>query len=237
MPLRRAAVMFAKDIHLVLTRSLCRQLGVVPSPKPVERLLTSVAYNYGRIVCRLQRDVFKDAKVAPPLLKVVTNAGLTNFKPLTIGSFGIIWTELGLHVAQGQGKNGKHDAVTEHANISALSHINVQLPPFTFLCRLSGAPIVTPLGIELTPEDTNLFKKLNSARPFFDKAVKLSRSRKKAKELDAEEEDTTVGLLKVLVHVLGSVAKGLSRVQLMISCWSVCKPSADEFGPKWKVSR
>ncbi|KAJ7849510.1 hypothetical protein B0H14DRAFT_3668205 [Mycena olivaceomarginata] len=121
--------------------------------------------------------------------------------------------------SKGGGKNGKHGAVTEHYNISALSYINVQvyelahartfraypkatsllqtfqfrqLPPFTFLCRLSGTPIVNHMGIELTHEDANLFKELNSAIACFDTAVKLSRSRKKAKELDAEEKDTTV---------------------------------------------
>lgn len=49
------------------------------------------------------------------------------------------------------------------------------------------------MGIELTHEDANLSKELNSAVACFDTAVKLSCLRKKAKELDAEEVDTTVG--------------------------------------------
>ena len=48
-------------------------------------------------------------------------------------------------------------------------------------------------GLELTSGDANLFRDFNSALASFNAAVKLSRSRKKAKELDAEEAvDTTV---------------------------------------------
>ncbi|KAJ7851297.1 hypothetical protein B0H14DRAFT_3662242, partial [Mycena olivaceomarginata] len=120
---------------------------------------------------------------------------------------------------KGGGKNGKHGAITDQHNISALSYINVQVfelshartfcaypkatsflqtyqfrqvPPFTFLCRLSGMPTSNATGLELTPEDAKLFRELNSAIGCFDRAVKMSRSRKKAKELDAEG-DTTVG--------------------------------------------
>ena len=123
---------------------------------------------------------------------------------------------------KGGGKNSKHGAVTEHYNISALSYINVQvfelayartfrtypkatslfhtyqfrqLPPFTFLCCLSGTPTKNPSGIELTSEDANLLQELNSAIGCFDAAAKLSRSCKKAKELDAKEDtsvDTTM---------------------------------------------
>ncbi|KAF8172221.1 hypothetical protein K438DRAFT_1851749 [Mycena galopus ATCC 62051] len=174
------------------------------------------------------RKLFQDAKLPPSLLKEVESAGLTNFNPVRIDSYGIIWTEIGLRVgrvdalySKGGGKNGKHGNVTEHHNISALSYLIVQvfelthartfrahpqatslfrtlqfrqLLPFTFLCRLSDAPIITPTGIELSLADATLFKELNSAIQHFDTAVKLSRSRKKAKELAEEEEvDTTVG--------------------------------------------
>ncbi|KAJ7218515.1 hypothetical protein GGX14DRAFT_595130 [Mycena pura] len=66
-----------------------------------------------------------------------------------------------------------------------------QLPPFAFLVRLSGKPNVTPAGLDLTPEDVALFRDLNPAIGQIDTAVKLSRSRKKAKELDLEEADMT----------------------------------------------
>jgi hypothetical protein len=63
-----------------------------------------------------------------------------------------------------------------------------------FLCRLSGTPTKNAVGgLDLTPADAKLFKELNSAVACFDVAVKLSRSRKKAEELDTEAKDTTVG--------------------------------------------
>ncbi|KAJ6618077.1 hypothetical protein B0H10DRAFT_2379381 [Mycena sp. CBHHK59/15] len=118
---------------------------------------------------------------------------------------------------KGGGKNGKHGAVTQHHNISAFSYIGVQvfelaharqfraipqatsflythqfrqLPPFTFLCRLTGKPDVNAVGLELSPDDANLFKDLNSGINSINTAVKLSKSRKKAAELDAEEDTT-----------------------------------------------
>ncbi|KAJ6556704.1 hypothetical protein B0H10DRAFT_2201541 [Mycena sp. CBHHK59/15] len=118
---------------------------------------------------------------------------------------------------KGGGKNGKHGAVTQHHNISAFSYIGVQvfelaharqfraipqatsflythqfrqLPPFTFLCRLTGKPDVNAVGLELSPDDANLFKDLNSGINSINIAVKLSKSRKKAAELDAEEDTT-----------------------------------------------
>ncbi|KAF7335860.1 hypothetical protein MSAN_02332500 [Mycena sanguinolenta] len=92
--------------------------------------------------------------------------------------------------SKGGGKNGKHSAVTDHDNISAFSYIGVQvfelaharnfrafptatsflhtyqylqLPPFQFLCRLSGKPAVHASGLELTSGDAKLFKELSSA--------------------------------------------------------------------------
>ncbi|KAJ7659816.1 hypothetical protein DFH06DRAFT_1326841 [Mycena polygramma] len=171
--------------------------------------------------------LFKEAKLEARHLAAVTNAGITHFKPLAIGDFGIIWTELGLRVGKvealyckGGGKNGKHAAVNEHHNVSAFSHMGVQvfelaharqfraypqatsflqtyqfrrIAPFTFLSRLSASPRTNPTGLELTPEDANLFKDLTSVIGRLDAAVKLSRSRKKVSELDAEDEDTTLG--------------------------------------------
>ncbi|KAJ7273022.1 hypothetical protein C8J57DRAFT_264300 [Mycena rebaudengoi] len=172
--------------------------------------------------------LFKDSKLDARHLVLVSNARLTNFRPLKIGSFGIIWTEVGLRVGQvvalyfkGGGKNGKHGAVNEHHNISAFSQIGVQvfemaharqfraipqatsflhthqfrlLPPFTFLSLLSDTPTTNAVGLELSAGDAHVFKDLMSATERFNAAVKLSRSRKKAAELDREaEEDTTQG--------------------------------------------
>ncbi|KAJ7783922.1 hypothetical protein DFH07DRAFT_764292 [Mycena maculata] len=173
-------------------------------------------------VATRRKKLFKDAKLAAQYLTVVENAGMNNFKKLAIGDFGIIWTESGLRVgkvealySKGGGKNGKHGAVSEHHNISAFSHIGVQvfelvfarqfrtipqaasilqtyqfrlLPPFTFLCRLTSKPTVTPVGLELTVDDAGLFKDLSLQIKCLNDAVKKSRSRKKATEPDDDED-------------------------------------------------
>ncbi|KAJ6555722.1 hypothetical protein B0H10DRAFT_2122627 [Mycena sp. CBHHK59/15] len=103
---------------------------------------------------------------------------------------------MGLRVAKiialyskGGGKNGKHNAIERHHNISAVSYLGVQvfehsygrqfreipqatarlqtmqfrfLPPFTFLCRLSGSPKANGSGLELTLPDANLFQELGT---------------------------------------------------------------------------
>ncbi|KAJ7687746.1 hypothetical protein B0H17DRAFT_1136102 [Mycena rosella] len=61
-----------------------------------------------------------------------------------------------------------------------------QLPPFTFLTRLSGVPTIKAPGIKLTPGDASLFKGLNSSVGRFNAAVKASRKCKKATEIDTE---------------------------------------------------
>ncbi|KAJ7685869.1 hypothetical protein B0H17DRAFT_1137348 [Mycena rosella] len=64
-----------------------------------------------------------------------------------------------------------------------------QLPPFTFLTRLSGVPTIKATGIKLTPGDASLFKDLNSSVGRFNVAVKASRKCKKATEIDAEMDE------------------------------------------------
>lgn len=119
--------------------------------------------------------------------------------------------------SKGGGKNGKHGAITQHHNISAFSHIGVQifelvharqfraipqatsslqthqfrlLLPFTFLCRLNGKPTCTSVGLELSADDITLFKDLATVIISLDAAVKKSRSRRKkgANEDEVEEE-------------------------------------------------
>ncbi|KAJ7126204.1 hypothetical protein C8R44DRAFT_734093 [Mycena epipterygia] len=53
-----------------------------------------------------------------------------------------------------------------------------------------GKPVVNAVGLELSPDDANLFKDINSGLNSINAAVKLSKSRKKAAELDAEEDTT-----------------------------------------------
>ncbi|KAJ7686403.1 hypothetical protein B0H17DRAFT_1136953 [Mycena rosella] len=64
-----------------------------------------------------------------------------------------------------------------------------QLPPFTFLTCLPGVPTIKAPGIKLTPGDASLFKDLNSSFGRFNAAVKASRKRKKAAEIDAEMDE------------------------------------------------
>lgn len=121
--------------------------------------------------------------------------------------------------SKGGGKHGKHNNIDEHNNLSGISYIGAQvydpylgsqfrahtaatarlytkqfrlLPPFTFLCRLSGKPRKTGIGLELSPADMTLFRDLNKDIKSFDKAVKSSRSRKKVVDEEGEGEDTTV---------------------------------------------
>jgi hypothetical protein len=116
------------------------------------------------------------------------------------------------------GKHGKHNNIDDHGNLSGISNLGTQvyehfqnrqfrsvteataslqtnqfrlLAPITFLCRLSSHPKTTPTGIELSAEDTKLFKELCEGLKSFDAAVKKSRARKK-KDDEEDGEDTTL---------------------------------------------
>ncbi|KAJ7712478.1 hypothetical protein B0H14DRAFT_3018370 [Mycena olivaceomarginata] len=169
--------------------------------------------------------LFKEQKI--PRFPLVSTGGVTHLKKLQIGDFGIVWTETGLRIARievmyskGGGKNGKHNNIDEHVNISGISYLGTQvyehfngcqfraitevtaslqtkqfrfLPPFTFLCRLSATPKLTITGLELVPADLALFQELSKNIGAFDKAVKKSTARKKkgAAEEEGDAEDTT----------------------------------------------
>ncbi|KAJ7917270.1 hypothetical protein B0H13DRAFT_1870449 [Mycena leptocephala] len=96
---------------------------------------------------------FGEAKLAPPLLAAVTNAGLTNFhfKPST--NSGLFGQKPVYGLVEGDGKNGKHGAVTEHYNGSALSYI---LYP-TSTSRSSSLRMRVPFALSLNFEATSLF--------------------------------------------------------------------------------
>ncbi|KAJ6632173.1 hypothetical protein B0H10DRAFT_2206574 [Mycena sp. CBHHK59/15] len=204
-----------------------RQVRWSSNPKPVAGNSANAAAAAVVVASKAatrRKKLFNDAKV--PRLELMATAGLTHFKKLAIDDFGIVWTESGLRVAKvvamyskGGGKYGKHGAISEHHNISAISNLGVQLfefvharqfrhvpeatsrfqtkhyhilPPFTFLCRLHGTFTVNASGVELSVEDKVLFTDLHNGISRFNTAVKASRSRKKAAEFDAEaEEDTT----------------------------------------------
>jgi hypothetical protein len=115
------------------------------------------------------------------------------------------------------GKNGKHAAVTDSSNISAVSYIGVQvfehmygrqfrvipeatapfltkqfalLPPISFLCSLSSLPVI-PLNsnhLELPPIDISLFHNLQAGHGRFKNAMALFRKRKQA-DLDEGEDE------------------------------------------------
>ncbi|KAJ7504705.1 hypothetical protein B0H11DRAFT_1852265 [Mycena galericulata] len=172
--------------------------------------------------------LFKDAKV--PHFPLVSTGGISAFKKLAIGDFGIVWTETGLMIAQvqvmyskGGGKNGKHNNIDDHTNLSGISHLGTQvyepfngrhfravteataslqtkqfriLAPLMFLCRLSAPPITTATGLEIAAADPDLFRDLSKNTALFDKVMKQSKSRKKTGEAAEEDfvvEDSTLG--------------------------------------------
>ena len=115
------------------------------------------------------------------------------------------------------GKNGKHTAVTDSSNISAVSYIGVQvfkhmyghqfhvipkdtvpfltkqfalLLPISFLCSLSSLPVI-PLNsnhLELPPIDISLFHNLQAGHGRFKNAMALFRKWKQA-DLDEGEDE------------------------------------------------
>ncbi|KAJ7441192.1 hypothetical protein B0H11DRAFT_2292476 [Mycena galericulata] len=168
--------------------------------------------------------------MAPRVQVDLAKPGISAFKKLAIGDFGIVRTETGLMIAQvqvmyskGGGKNGKHNNIDDHTNLSGISHLGTQvyepfngrhfravteataslqtkqfriLAPLTFLCRLSAPPITTATGLELAPADLDLFRDLSKNTALSDKAMKQSKSRKKTGEAAEEDfvvEDTTLG--------------------------------------------
>ncbi|KAJ6587364.1 hypothetical protein B0H10DRAFT_2234035 [Mycena sp. CBHHK59/15] len=149
--------------------------------------------------------LFKDAKV--PLLHLVTAGGVTPLKKLAVGDFGIVWTENGLRVAQvqamyskGGGKHGKHNNIGDHANLSGISNLGMQVYEpfqgchFRAITEATATPKTTPTGIELTASDFTIFRDLSRNIKLFDAAVKQSKSRKQKGAADEEGgvEDTTL---------------------------------------------
>ncbi|KAJ6576299.1 hypothetical protein B0H10DRAFT_2199108 [Mycena sp. CBHHK59/15] len=164
-----------------------------------------------RTAAKKRKDVFTKAHV--PNLPDIISGLVTIFRPIRIGDYGVIFTSRGLMVghvfamhSKGGGKYGKHEAVTDSSNISALSKISVQLfqnihgpqfrsiptstailqskqfahiVPINFLCLLSSVPKPVPTGIELAPEDSETFKKLSAGFSTFVDAMKLFRKRGK----------------------------------------------------------
>lgn len=122
--------------------------------------------------------------------------------------------------SKGRGKYGKHEAVTDSSNISALSKISVQLfenfhgpqfrsiptstailqskqfahiAPIDFLCLLSSVPKLVPTGLELAAEDSECFKKLSAGFSKFSDAMKLFRKRGKKTAGGAGDLDDDMG--------------------------------------------
>lgn len=58
--------------------------------------------------------LFKEAKLQARHLTAVSNAGLTSFKPLVLGDFGIVWTERGLRVGKGEIRSVMYDCIFLH---------------------------------------------------------------------------------------------------------------------------
>jgi hypothetical protein len=104
------------------------------------------------------------------------------------------------------GKNGKHEAITDSSNISAISYLPVQLfgynynghfrfvtestsifqtkhfkilPSIHFLTLLSKEPRVDLFGLTLSREDQMLFLELQAEQSKFEAAMKSFRQRQK----------------------------------------------------------
>ncbi|CAK5270401.1 unnamed protein product [Mycena citricolor] len=167
-----------------------------------------------------RKKVFTNAKV--PSLPEVIDARLSMIRPLRFGDYGVIFTPQGLMVgrvfalhAKGGGKFGKHDAVTDSSNISALSKISVQLfehihgshfraipaatavlqtsqfahlPPIAFLCVIS-APQTTPTGLVLAESEVQRFKNLAQGHNRFAAALKNFNKRGKRTAGESEDEE------------------------------------------------
>ncbi|KAJ7575238.1 hypothetical protein C8J56DRAFT_801893 [Mycena floridula] len=113
------------------------------------------------------------------------------------------------------GKNGKHAATTKSDNISALSHLVVQvfehmngslfcifpsmtdrfqtkgwaiIPPTSFLCCLTGSNIaLNGMGIKISNNDFETFQKLKGGIKAFNEVAKSFRKRKPKGTDDLEE--------------------------------------------------
>lgn len=112
------------------------------------------------------------------------------------------------------GKNGKHAAVTESSNISGLSYVGLQVfenmvnrrfrptpegtalfqtwqfalvPSISVLCVLHRSPIVgTAHDIEVSVEDSQIFRGLRAGKDRVLLALKQLRKRKKQADIDGD---------------------------------------------------
>ncbi|KAJ7865856.1 hypothetical protein B0H14DRAFT_3595881 [Mycena olivaceomarginata] len=92
--------------------------------------------------------LFKEQKI--PRFPLVSTGGVTHLKKLQIGDFGIVWTETGLRIARievmcskGGGKNGKHNNIDEHVNISGISYLGTQVYEHFNGCQFRAITEVT----------------------------------------------------------------------------------------------
>ncbi|THH21626.1 hypothetical protein EUX98_g8318 [Antrodiella citrinella] len=103
-----------------------------------------------------KRRVTLFTKAQVPHQLDICNARVTKVRPVTVGDFGIVWTTSGLmlgHILTMYSKsgflNGKHQAVTQSTNVSALSYISVQ----TFQCTARYTKLFSSI-----PDSTSLLQ-------------------------------------------------------------------------------
>ncbi|KAL4250323.1 hypothetical protein AB1N83_013892 [Pleurotus pulmonarius] len=148
---------------------------------------------------------------------------VSNGQPLDLGDYGIVMTAAGkLMVARiitfgskSGGKHGRHDAISQTYNISALSRIGVQtyehmhlrqfrsvhvsmqewqtstfalLGSINFLCRIAQPTTSPQWGVILSSEDTTLFKALQDSAGELAKALKWYNGRSKGETEDNDNE-------------------------------------------------
>jgi len=187
-----------------------------------------------------RRNTFTKARV--PHLREVLDALVSPFSPLKLDVYGFVFTDHGLRIGHGKsnvfkyatsssiicyyaiviaiysktgGKNGKHAAVTDASNISAVSYLAIQvfehmhgrifrehpdatatfqakqfalLASNSFLCLLSSIPKTMSTGLELTQKDAEQFGKMLSEESKFMDAMRLFRKRGQTSYLDEDEE-------------------------------------------------
>ncbi|KAJ7175483.1 hypothetical protein C8R46DRAFT_1174476 [Mycena filopes] len=149
--LRKYHELLKEDQSKATGTAVERQARWTTDPKPAGNAVNAAAAATAATRAATRRaKLFKEAKVPSRLLAVVKDAAVTHFKPLTIGDYGIVWTEAGLRVglvdalySKGGGKAGKHGDVAQHHNISAFSFINVKVFELSHARNFRAYPTAT----------------------------------------------------------------------------------------------
>ncbi|KAF6765888.1 hypothetical protein DFP72DRAFT_996748 [Ephemerocybe angulata] len=175
----------------------------------------AVAQQTVKAVQKKRKKAFEDALVHPAVCELIEGARVTPFRALLLDDYGIIYTTLGVRLARisvmyskTAGKNGKHAAITESSNITAISYIGLRvwehtsennfkghpdstymtqsnryahLPPFHFLMVLAQTSVVVTAGGDLRLNDEYMahFKNIKSQESQIRASLQIFTGRKK----------------------------------------------------------